>query len=326
MEDPTADVSRKQGRGLVSVVGLGDDPAKATAQVRRLLLAAQDTQTYVVDLLSISPEALHTEMVTRGRKLNVEVEVRRGSDEDQRAMGPSFTRATLTISGCGASQVRAHAMALRHHAEDLDKQHQRRRLAPFWQGAQPSQDEDFVYANVEPGSTEWNMVASRFLHDVSPPESASMPAGTVMERLQRVHNPVVWDAYAKQRWKVERECCGQPGLLHDQLLFHGPYKLDPKIIAGTNFDFRFSGDQNMWGRGTYFAYNAMYSHQHKYAFDMGDGRKQMFAARVALGQTHVCAANSKMAKPPFGFQSVGGRTRGSDVFIIYELHQAYPRI
>jgi hypothetical protein len=50
----------------------------------------------------------------------------------------------------------------------------------------------------------------------------------------------------------------------------------------------------------------------------------MFVAEVVVGNSHYCSANSSLIKPPSGYDSVSGNTNNSDVFIVYDLDQAYP--
>jgi hypothetical protein len=113
-------------------------------------------------------------------------------------------------------------------------------------------------------------------------------------------------------------------------LFHGTSDNDPKNIYShkEGFDMRFSAG-GMWGPANYFAANASYSdaYSHKIA-----GTRQMFQARVMVGNTKTCNPNKDLKMPPAIsadnaldlYDSVHGRTGGSDVFVIYTNKQAYP--
>ena len=86
----------------------------------------------------------------------------------------------------------------------------------------------------------------------------------------------------------------------------------------------------MWGIANYFAVNAAYSEA--YHHPTANGMKQMFFARVMIGNTKVCAPDNTMRMPPpinpanpnDLHDSVQGHTGGSDVFMIYTNKQAYP--
>jgi len=71
------------------------------------------------------------------------------------------------------------------------------------------------------------------------------------------------------------------------MLFHGTRATDPKMIYGgkEGFDMRYSPG-GMWGIANYFAVNASYSDG--YHHPTGNGQKQMFCARVMIGNTAVC--------------------------------------
>jgi hypothetical protein len=85
----------------------------------------------------------------------------------------------------------------------------------------------------------------------------------------------------------------------------------------------------MWGPANYFAANASYSDS--YAHKTSDA-KQMFLARVIVGNSKTCNPNKNLKMPPAIkaenphdlHDSVHGYTGGSDVFIIYTNKQAYP--
>ena len=110
--------------------------------------------------------------------------------------------------------------------------------------------------------------------------------------------------------------------------------------------------QGMWGRASYFAYNASYSH--KYGFRLPDAQMQMFVARVVVGKNHRITITKKekregdegreeqymkeiifdnkgdtpsdgsIIKPPDGYDSVSGETGSSLVYMVYENGRAYP--
>ena len=115
------------------------------------------------------------------------------------------------------------------------------------------------------------------------------------------------------------------------MLYHGTRATNPKLIytGKEGFDMRFSPG-GMWGPANYFAVNASYSDG--YHHPAGNGMKQMFYARVMIGNTIVLQPNNNLKMPPpinaanpnDLYDSVQGHTGGSDVFMIYTNKQAYP--
>ena len=86
----------------------------------------------------------------------------------------------------------------------------------------------------------------------------------------------------------------------------------------------------MWGIANYFAVNASYSDA--YHHPLPNGSKQMFYARVLIGNTVILQPNNALRMPPpinpanphDLYDSVQGFTGNSDVFMIYTNKQAYP--
>ena len=81
------------------------------------------------------------------------------------------------------------------------------------------------------------------------------------------------------------------------MLYHGTSQTAPDLIYGgrEGFDMNFSPG-GMWGIGNYFAVNASYSDN--YSHTTADKTKQMFLARVLVGNTIKCQPDSKLRMPP----------------------------
>ena len=119
-----------------------------------------------------------------------------------------------------------------------------------------------------------------------------------------------------------------------QYLLHGTGANDPVNIYNGDISFNMNYSQRgMWGRGTYFAVNASYSMN--YSYNTPAGQKQMFLAKVLLGDHNEVAADSTLVLPPQRYDlhtgaqtdhydSVQGATNGSVVFIAYANNQAFP--
>ena len=92
--------------------------------------------------------------------------------------------------------------------------------------------------------------------------------------------------------------------------------------------------EGYWGRGTYFAEKACYSHH--YASSPNATTKQMFLAEVIVGDSCFCRPDRSLLVPPIKkeksdlglaverYDSVTGITGGSRVWIVYDNSKAYP--
>ena len=88
-----------------------------------------------------------------------------------------------------------------------------------------------------------------------------------------------------------------------------------------------------YGTAIYFAQNASYS-DNGYYYKLPSGDRQLFLAEVLLGDYDPAslAQDPALRRPPKKsansderFDSVKGNTQGSDVYMVYQTHQAYPR-
>ena len=143
--------------------------------------------------------------------------------------------------------------------------------APLYWQVQSKACETFV---VPPGE-EWNSYSHK-LQD-------TMPNATIIQ-ITRIQNRVIWERYSeeKKRLRVKNR-----GVVNELELFHGCRHTDPLTISNSEegFDVRRSRGGS-WGFANYFAANANYSD--KYAYCTPQGVKEMFVARVILGEILDC--------------------------------------
>ena len=159
----------------------------------------------------------------------------------------------------------------------------------------------------------------------------SIPSVRIIN-LQRIQNEWLWTKFSQHREMIRKK---NQGNLSELNLFHGTRNTDPSLIYSgeEGFDMRFC-EQGMWGRGNYFAANALYSHA--YSHRTHDGMSKMFLACVVVGETYMCQPDSSLKMPPVKtslsssmfkderYDSVSGFTKGSQVYIIYDNLKAYP--
>ena len=192
-----------------------------------------------------------------------------------------------------------------------------------WTPMPDGDDEIFkgLLIEVEKGTTEF--------HEVSSAMKKTMPTSSIT-KLERVQNRWLWDQYSHTRKRISMKNGGEAKELN---LFHGTRTTEPIAVYNgqDGFDMRFSA-KGMWGTGIYFAENALYSHS--YCHNVGT-TKQMFFARVIVGEFTKIPSNSALTIPPVKptskgrfkterYDSVSGETGGSVIYIIYSNAQAYP--
>eukprot|EP01112_Ceratiomyxa_fruticulosa_P020406 TRINITY_DN6931_c0_g1_i1.p1 TRINITY_DN6931_c0_g1~~TRINITY_DN6931_c0_g1_i1.p1 ORF type:complete len:172 (+),score=43.69 TRINITY_DN6931_c0_g1_i1:1-516(+) len=160
------------------------------------------------------------------------------------------------------------------------------------------------------------LVNSEEYNEVKARVDQTLPSAKIV-KIERVQNTWQWKHYTYMR---ENLPSGNPCV--EKMLFHGTGQNSPALIhqGGDGFDMRHS-KEGMWGRANYFAQNASYSDAYAYN---GSGFKQMFLARVAVGKNHHTAPDSKIIKPPEGYDNISGETNGSVVYMMYAPYRAYP--
>jgi len=150
--------------------------------------------------------------------------------------------------------------------------------------------------------------------------------------IKRVQSVRLWDAYARRRASVANENWTSP---NEALLFHGTSDTLPSTILNdrTGFDPRFC-DEGRFGRGSYFAVRAAYSHEFAHVFKDANNNLhyQIFIARVTLGRIQEIKGGgfTSLRRPEDGCHSVTGCSTlrsnvSSAVHVIYETStQAFP--
>ena len=176
---------------------------------------------------------------------------------------------------------------------------------------------------IDRSSKEWVQIKDRVHH--------TLKEANIID-IQQIHNKWLWDAYAQSRLRLSAKNGGITNI-NEMLLFHGTRQTRPEQIYNSEkgFDFRFS-NQGLWGEGAYFAVNAQYSD--RYAYEPSSGRRQFFLAMVLTGESYSCGEDRSLKKPPLKernkmftderYDSVHGKTGGSDIYVVYEHDKAYP--
>jgi len=95
------------------------------------------------------------------------------------------------------------------------------------------------------------------------------------------------------------------------------------VIAKGGWKINFSGDRNLWGKGSYFASDAAYSATYAYQ-DRITGNRKMFLAQVITGLGIQCLENGNIKDVPEGYNSIVGFRHGSWIYVTYDNGLAFP--
>lgn len=182
------------------------------------------------------------------------------------------------------------------------------------------QTRDVELISVCPGSAEWNHVEGSV--------KRSLREAQVTD-IQRIQNKWLYRKYAVQRHLIKEK--NGPTCVNEKELFHATRSTSPSLIwqGEDGFDMRHSSD-GMWGRGTYFASEASYSHLGYFHYNTERKTFQLFLAHVLTGDSISLPPNRNIKMPPLKrwstirYDSVNGVTQGCLVYILYKLDMAYP--
>ncbi|KNC48976.1 uncharacterized protein AMSG_04720 [Thecamonas trahens ATCC 50062] len=200
-------------------------------------------------------------------------------DRAQRVIRSKF--ATFCSKRCG----RQYAVALRAMRKLVARTPRKpdKWMASFWE--ETDSEEPCVMVDIWPGSVEWTMIEIEF--------KKSMPAINI-SKIYRVQNEHLYHRYIEELRSVRKKTSGNG---NEKLLFHGTSSTEPSQVytSEEGFDLRYS-DWGMWGRASYFAARANYSHS--YAYYEPSGHHTMFVAKVITGEAAQMDPNSGIQRPP----------------------------
>ncbi len=196
-------------------------------------------------------------------------------------------------------------------------------------------------------SSEWNEI-SDMMQKIS--------FKVEITKIERIQNTWLWETYQMSKKRMSDK---NDGVINEKKLFHGPKENKPKDIYDSEqgFDHRLAS-QGLFGEGTYFAVESSYSHKYAYklsshtrkltgrAYHTTDHTHQLFLVNVITGIACKCSAGERTLKAPpkksdrhywsnrqgptttkfegERFDSVCGKSNGSEIYVIYELGRVYP--
>ncbi|XP_068754720.1 protein mono-ADP-ribosyltransferase PARP12-like [Montipora capricornis] len=147
-------------------------------------------------------------------------------------------------------------------------------------------------------------------------------------KIERVQNLDLWTPYIQRKTHIAKKSGKQP---EERQLFHGTNKETVEAICQQGFDWRMCGKHGTrFGKGTYFACKANYSHCYTLKQDSSRGYRQMFLAKVVVGSYTVgdgslCRPPPKDPKDPYVlYDSCCDNARNPAIFVVFENNQSYP--
>ncbi|XP_020618049.1 poly [ADP-ribose] polymerase 11-like [Orbicella faveolata] len=160
----------------------------------------------------------------------------------------------------------------------------------------------------------------------------SMNSRVVIDNIDRVQNPLMWEEYCRSKEKMMRKAqLLNRQQVNEKKLFHGTSPENVEAICEKNFDPRLHNKNKMLklGQGTYFAVNAIYSHS--YAKRDSDLFQYMFLAKVLVG-CYTKGHPSYQSPPGKDFANVDTHLYDScvdeivnpTIFVVFDANHFYP--
>jgi len=182
-----------------------------------------------------------------------------------------------------------------------------------------------TFVEISPNTPEWNRVKEYFY--LTMPQAQNGLKTNELVKIQRIFYPIMAEIFDQNVDRAREIHSGniifQNSITYKTMLWHGTGNTDPSIIATTGWKINYSSDKNLWGKGSYFASDAVYSAA--YAFqDKVTGNKKMFLAQVITGLPLQCLENGNIKDVPKGYNSLLGFRHGSWIYILYDNQLAFP--
>ncbi|XP_041056899.1 protein mono-ADP-ribosyltransferase PARP14-like isoform X2 [Carcharodon carcharias] len=147
-------------------------------------------------------------------------------------------------------------------------------------------NQEVLVVSLQSGTTEYKDVAKTFKNSCKK---------TIVDivKIERIQNRKLWQSYSVRKETAQRK---NPRLNIEQILYHGTTKEISQKVNKTGFNRSFCGrNATYFGKGTYFALNALYSCDNKYSNPDSDGCKYIYQARVITGKE--CKGEQDMLEP-----------------------------
>uniref|UniRef100_A0A6P5K8A3 Poly [ADP-ribose] polymerase n=1 Tax=Phascolarctos cinereus TaxID=38626 RepID=A0A6P5K8A3_PHACI len=180
-------------------------------------------------------------------------------------------------------------------------------------------DQNLLLVDLPPGHEEYKQVKDMFCRTC---------ANFTIEKIQRIQNRSLWNLYKTKKILIDDQ---NKHTNNEKYLFHGTDVDSVSHVNSQGFNRSYAGkNATAWGKGTYFAVDALYSADNTYSKPDIKGKKHMYYVRVLTGD-YTLGNPSLIVPPPkitqdanVLYDSVTNNMRNPTLFVIFYDNQAYP--
>ncbi|XP_054565651.1 protein mono-ADP-ribosyltransferase PARP14-like [Eptesicus fuscus] len=149
-----------------------------------------------------------------------------------------------------------------------------------------------------------------------------------IEKIERIQNPSLWKQYQTKKKTMDDK---NGHIQNEKLLFHGTNADSLPHINQHGFNRSYAGkNAAVYGKGTYFAVQALYSADDTYSRPDANGKKHVYYVRVltglyALGNRSLLVPPPKNPQNPLDlYDTVTDNVSTPSLFVVFYDYQAYP--
>ncbi|XP_072469901.1 protein mono-ADP-ribosyltransferase PARP14-like isoform X2 [Notamacropus eugenii] len=180
-------------------------------------------------------------------------------------------------------------------------------------------DRNFLLVDLPPGHEEYKQVKDKFCETCDK---------YTIEKIQRIQNRSLWNFYMTKKMFMDEQ---NKHTNNERLLFHGTDIDSVSHVNTQGFNRSYAGKNAVaWGKGTYFAVNALYSANDTYSKPDINGKKHMYYVRVltgeyTLGDPSFIVPPTKTAQDGIVlYDSVTDNMTKPSLFVTFYDNHAYP--
>ncbi|XP_036601137.1 protein mono-ADP-ribosyltransferase PARP14-like isoform X1 [Trichosurus vulpecula] len=240
---------------------------------------------------------LHLEDAMKGKKNNIVVKIK---NEDY----------TVDFNTNLATNVKGHSFRV-HRIKNPEVE-----IPDHWDDMK---NQNLLLVDLPPGHEEYKQVKDKFFQTC---------ANYTIEKIQRIQNKSLWNLYKTKKIFMDDQNNHKN---NERCLFHGTDSDSVSHVNSQGFNRSYAGkNATVWGKGTYFAVNALYSANDTYSKPDINGKKHMYYVRVLTGD-YTLGDPSFIVPPPKRnhdihvlYDSVTDHRTNPRVFVIFYDNQAYP--
>ncbi|XP_068921028.1 protein mono-ADP-ribosyltransferase PARP14-like [Petaurus breviceps papuanus] len=240
---------------------------------------------------------LHLENAKRGKKNNIDVKIK---NENY----------TVDFNTSLATNGKGHSLPVRW-VKKLEVE-----IPSHWNDMKYH---NLLLVDLPPGHEEYKQVKAKFCETC---------ATYTIEKIQRIQNRRLWNSYKIKKMFMDDQ---NEHTDNERHLFHGTNINSVSHVNNQGFNHNYAGKiEGAWGKGTYFAVDALYSANDIYSKPDVKGKKHMYYVRVLTGD--YILGNQSFIVPPLKmdqdaqvqYDSVSDNLSNPSLFVIFYENQAYP--